>query len=360
MKVKGLASLGTVFIVGCHLMSTKDVSDLHDHELRQSTYWDRFRWQNRPLSERVAAAFPELIEYLRLDNKIQGYPSVPKSYEPPPALKKAVVEAVRNVPREVQELVKTKIAGVYFVEDLGGTAYTEHVYAPDGSPAFGFIVVDKMVFDRPANEWATWRENTAFRSDDSGVSVSMRIADEQHDTPVHAFQFVFLHELAHIVAVDPSLHPRWDLKDITSAPPRDFRFSRHSWTIHSKKYASLFDHDYPMRKEIAFYRGEDRRQPLATALQTYHLLAEITNFPSLYGVTQPAEDFAESFATYVHAVMLGRPYQVTVTKEGSPVFTYRHCWEEKRCQAKRLEIESILGIGGHRKGSGSCGNNKLC
>ena len=69
---------------------------------------------------------------------------------------------------------------------------------------------------------------------------------------------------------------------------------------------------------------------------------EKTNFPSLYAATQPADDFADSFASYVHVVLLRRPWQIAISKKGQVVKTFDACWDQSRCAAKRKLLEQIL------------------
>jgi hypothetical protein len=67
-----------------------------------------------------------------------------------------------------------------------------------------------------------------------------------------------------------------------------------------------------------------------------------TNFPTMYAATNPGDDFAESFANYVHTRLLGRPFEVSVLEDGRERFRYSACWEEPRCARKRAMIEWLL------------------
>jgi hypothetical protein len=67
-----------------------------------------------------------------------------------------------------------------------------------------------------------------------------------------------------------------------------------------------------------------------------------TNFPSLYAATRPGDDFAESFASYVHTVVLKRPWDITIAHDGEVVTHVGACWDEPRCADKRRTMEAIL------------------
>ena len=67
-----------------------------------------------------------------------------------------------------------------------------------------------------------------------------------------------------------------------------------------------------------------------------------TNFPSLYAATSPGDDFAESFASYVHVVLMGRSWQITITRNDKVVELLSACRGEPRCAEKQAILERIL------------------
>ena len=76
---------------------------------------------------------------------------------------------------------------------------------------------------------------------------------------------------------------------------------------------------------------------------TYEIL-ERTNFATLYAVTRPGDDFAEAFASYVHTVLMQRPFAIRIYRGGRLVKAYGPCWTEPRCAEKRKIIENFLGV----------------
>jgi len=69
-----------------------------------------------------------------------------------------------------------------------------------------------------------------------------------------------------------------------------------------------------------------------------------TNLPTLYASERPGDDFAEAFVTYVHTVLLKKPFLVALYKDDAVVMTYKACWEEERCAEKREILERMLGL----------------
>jgi hypothetical protein len=44
----------------------------------------------------------------------------------------------------------------------------------------------------------------------------------------------------------------------------------------------------------------------------------------------------------VHVVLMKRPWQIAISKDGQVVKTFNACWEEPRCAAKRKLLEEIV------------------
>ena len=80
--------------------------------------------------------------------------------------------------------------------------------------------------------------------------------------------------------------------------------------------------------------------------RTFDLLAK-SNFPSLYATTMPEEDFAESFAMYVHTVMMRRPWELTVRRNGTIVAEFGSCFLDGRCPGKKAYFDRFFASVGH-------------
>ena len=319
-----------VLTCGCHRLTRREVDR---HVVRTSAYWGGFA--QKPLIERLRlSAPPEVLDYLAKDNELQGYSERPRVATISPEFDAEIRQAVMELPPRIEELVRDKVAAVIFVNDLGGSAYTEYLTDTDA----GWLAFDVGVLDRPANEWATWREGTPF-SNDPDMRIVATIAPPDQNTRRIGVEMILLHELAHVIGLSRGMHP-------TPKPPRDkkasdFPFFALSWTLADGKFVSLFDKEMPDRAKVHYYTAPGAKLSLQAAPGMYDAL-ETTNLPTLYGATNPLDDFAEAFATYVHTVILKRPWQVQILRDNVPVKTYKACWEESRCRAKRALIEQIL------------------
>ena len=52
--------------------------------------------------------------------------------------------------------------------------------------------------------------------------------------------------------------------------------------------------------------------------------------------------FAEAFASYVHAVLMQRPFEIRITRNGAIEKVYASCWSQPRCADKRRLLEQFL------------------
>jgi hypothetical protein len=136
------------------------------------------------------------------------------------------------------------------------------------------------------------------------------------------------------------VHPPWNVqpKDVDASK---YYFFGLSWTIQDGHYASRFDAAFPKRRDVRFYFGANLDG--ADMLPIYESL-EKTNFPTLYAATRPGDDFAESFASYVHVAMMSRDHEVRLYHRGRLVKTVGPCWGQARCAYKRTALESALGL----------------
>jgi hypothetical protein len=313
------------------------------HVAKRQAFWkDAFA---RPLAERIGPAPRELVEILALDNIAHGYPNQPRTVKPAPDFTDDVRRALEELPASVRRKLEPRLAGIYFIEDIGGTGYTDQINAADGSPAGGFIILDPLVLrSHTANSWATWRDGTPFKPG-TAHRLEETLEDAAQDNRKNAIQYILLHELGHVLAIGGPFHPDWNIapKDVKST--REFPFFELSWTIPAgeSRYATRFDAAFPQRGNIAYYFGPKLAGNEMVA--AYEAL-ERTNFPTLYAATSPGDDFAEAFANYVHTELLKRPFEIRLYDGARLEKRYGPCWSQARCAEKRKILEDLLGTSG--------------
>ena len=103
-------------------------------------------WQSRlqkPLDQRLDRIPEELLEYIRLDNRLNGYPASVTRFEDREAVA-LLRQAFASLPTRVHDLVRSKLAGIFLVDNLGTSGYTESIRDQTGKPVAGILVL--MVF----------------------------------------------------------------------------------------------------------------------------------------------------------------------------------------------------------------------
>jgi hypothetical protein len=311
-----------------------------NHITRKLAFWQGTL--TKPLPERIGPAPAELVEYLALDNFNYGYPNKPQAALLSADFLSDVHNAFVEIPAPVQRLLTQKLAGIYFVEDLGGSGFTEQI-RDASKPVAGYVVLDASVLQsRTANDWATWKENSPFNASPD-FKLNATIEEASQDNRKQAIQYILLHELGHVLAIEAGINPNWntDPKDIITTA--SYPFFNLSWLISKadNRYLTVFDQRFPQRKNVVYYFGA--KLPAKEMIHTYEAL-ERTNFATLYAATNPHDDFAEAFVSYVHTVLMGKPFEVTLSKGGKIEKVYKSCWAEERCAAKRKVLERFLNL----------------
>ncbi len=328
----------------------------------QIGYWGT-DWKDVPLSKRLHPAPGELVEKIRIENEMEGFEERPEPSKPLAEMGYALEALEESLPPPVRRLLEERLVGVFCVRDLGGTGYADVVYDREGDETYGLIVLDGDVLrKRTANDWATWKESSYFRqAAGSGISVEARIEAPQNDSVENAVRFILLHELGHILGMVSRVHASWIDWQAGKPVSLDDPFVALSWRPgRNTVFESRFDDIFPQRKEIRAYGFERSNLPDSEIPDTYENLLRHSDFPSLPAAQSPWEDFAESFATYVHVVLDGRLRETRVTRNGQTILVVPSCWGTDRCAGKQAFMkgwmEDPASLGRPRPRAGSLRN----
>lgn len=308
---------------------------LSEHKARTVSVWAD--WQEKGIMEKIVPAPDLLLDYLRIDNNLNGYNNVPRPDELWKSFADEVSQAIDEFHPEVKRHLNEHVIGIFLVNDLGSTAYTEVLKDFAHHPQ-GFIVLDSQILDRRANEWASWRENTPFRRS-AGLEAGMLIETEDRDLKKNAISYIILHELGHLVGVATRAHADW----WSEGNPADYAFASISWVLRDGSLTSKWDSVFRDRSKVRFY-ADEKSQVQITDDKLPGIYADLakTDFVSLYAATGIYDDFAETYAMYVHVVLQKRPWQLTVLRDGKPVFTMNEPIQQERCESKRKFIAALF------------------
>lgn len=244
------------------------------------------------------------------------------------------------MPASVHKLLRHKLAAVLLVEDLGGSAYTESIFNEHGKPVAGFIVLDVSAMDKRANEWATWKESSPFQPI-PGYELQATIEKGAENTRRQALQYIMLHEFAHVLSIGTPYVPPQGEEIENLQPMLAYKFSRLSWRMDKQSFVSVHDKKFPDRGRIRYYQMLPDSPGLDEAARVYDEL-EKTDFPTLYAASNPHDDFAESFASYVHVKIQKRPWSLKILHKGKVIKDYAPCWGKARCKFKEEAMRKLL------------------
>lgn len=286
----------------------------------------------RPLVKRDEPASQIMLEYINLDNALNGLPPAELGTFPK-VFRVNFANVIKKLPEGMRKILAQRLAGVFAVKNLGSTGYTESVFDKDGKVAAAFIVFDADRIKAQANEWASAKDARVFQAGPYQVKVNL-VADGDKKSKAATVEFIVLHELAHVLSLFTSHVPAWD-----TAPTPEWAklpFLNLSWSSPAYDKQKL---PPPSGTKFSFIKATPET-PNAKMLEVYDWLAT-TDFPTLYAATSPQDDFADSFATWVHLKKLNRPYTIRVFKSGKVVKTYLSCWTTPRCGAKAKIFEIL-------------------
>jgi hypothetical protein len=294
----------------------------------------------KPIEDKVTVGGPEVLDRAHKTNLEYGQDIRPVNAAPDHPLLPKVRALLRNLPPAIHKLASQFVVAIYLLEEDYGTGTTEGVQDNEGRWRNTYITLNLSALTRKANAWASWKENSAFRQE-PGYRVAMTIQPPDGDTLENALHFILVHELGHAIGLGLGAHGFWDEEGLPPAT-RDSPFVAMSWRPDGKGwFASKYAERFPKLVEARFYRFEQAPLKLSEAEPVYRALGQ-TDLPSLYGVTNIYDDFAETFAIYVHTRLLGRPYKVEVFEGDRVRYTYASCLVANTCPDKVKALETIL------------------
>jgi len=332
-----------VFTFTCLLFSQSgfagmDKSIYLKHPIKQLKYWGDFK--SKEMIEKIQKASPEILDYLIKDNINQGWPNRPVAPEISDDFLKDLRSAISEIPSALQNKMNQKLTGIVLVSDLGGSAYNDYVFDDKDHQIAGFIVLDISALNKKANEWATWKENSPFKGN-SDFKIVAEIENDKTNNRKNALLYILLHELGHVFSIGrPEIAP-WGVAEKDLGSLKSFEFSALSWQIQEDKFATHFDGKALNRVGLRYYASDQQKLSISVAPSLYSQLHG-TNLPTLYSATNPFDDFAESFASYIHSVVMKKPWTIRIISKGKKTIEFRLCWDEARCAAKRRLLDKML------------------
>jgi len=328
--------IGVLWAVTFHAADNEILlRELKQHGARSAATWSGFK--GKDIKERILPAPDIVIDYLRKDNAYQGYKERPEKAGIDQGFFSDILRAILETPQSVRNQIHEHVIAVFLVQELAGSAYVELLRDFDDN-RMGFIVLDVGSLNRKANEWASWKENSPFAA--KGMyRIEARIEKKTNDSRMAAIQYIFLHELGHLVGVAKGAHPSW----FVGGNPQKWPFAKLSWLTceDAFKGKSKFDESFTSRSKIRFYLFEKAPLSSKEIYETYNQWIK-TNFVSLYAATNMYDDFAETYAMFVHVALQKRPWAIRIMKGDRMVREITNTILSKRCMSKKIYLDKVF------------------
>jgi hypothetical protein len=261
-----------------------------------------------PLADRIGPAPKIVLEHLEQVDGRDDY----AAYDPTGTERQLTLRYLDLLPAWFDAMLKERLVGIYFVENLLGTAFSELVL-DKADKVHVFIAINPATLRTGLSAWMTAREASCF----SGAAGSSSGADGVFVDCGETYQallYALVHECGHVADYvyhyTPYVEP---IIEELGLGVRGTPFVESIWKEYATPDARA---DFPGRADVTFYGiGGGPKIPLADAAGLYQHLST-SPFPSLYAAQNWAEDFAECFTWYFITDRLGQSYRVGIRSGG--------------------------------------------
>lgn len=317
-----------------------------NHQARKYSFYKKFN--EAPLTNKVFSAPKELLDFVNLDNRKLDLPHRTKKSKDFDKIAKLTQAALDELPPIVKSKFAHKLIGIFLLEGLGSTGFTDMVKDQNGKTQGAFIILDSGVLaQRDANSWASWKENTPFETGD--LKIELKIEEEENNNIKNAIQYILLHELGHVVSINSQIHPPWD-RDEKDINIKEYPYTMLSWKKEQEKLIGQLENTnklYVPYKTLNFYHGKKLSNNQMLVIYT---LLNLTNIPTLYGAMNAADDWAESFVTYIHTVLLKKPFDLKIKTGETVIFKHELCYFNNQCKRKTEYLKNYFNSSSQKTG----------
>ena len=311
------------------------IREIRHHRARAPYIWSDLI--GKEFKDRILPAPDIIIDYLEKANKLQGIRERPKKPKKDPKFLSDIVNAFEELPEAVRQQINSHVVAVFLVEELYGSGLGETLrnFAYN---KLGFIVLDVGALNREGNDWISWRGNSPFVR--KGLyMIEAEIEKKVDDHRKAAIKYLLLHEAGHLIGAANWAHPDWNKR----GHPKKWPFTRLSWIEPERgwKLKSKYDNIFTNRNKLKFYAFQKASLTSENIGETYDQWLK-TDFVSLYASINIYDDFAETYAMYVHVVLQKKLFKIKIVKEGKVVKIFTNPILEKRCENKKKYMDRFF------------------
>ena len=253
------------------------------------------------ITSRIQETPDFIIDYLQKMDGVDNY----MSYNPTEGERAMFKEYLPLIPSTNLGVLQDKLIGIYFVENLLGSALADYVL-DENLELYNILIINPETMKHTMTEWLSYRENSCFADSEESVQVD---CGEDYT----GLLYVLLHETTHFVDYKLYKTPYTEytsMKATRTKIDKQNIFLREIWNEYSspqKKYQRDFT------GLVHFYGlGDGAQLTVEDAEKIYEELLT-TPFNSLYASMSWAEDYAELVTWYHYTQVLHQPYRINLS-----------------------------------------------
>jgi hypothetical protein len=225
-------------------------------------------------------------------------------------------------PQGLKEYCERYVSHVYVVDELGSSAYV--LQQNDSSFT---ILINRDAMESLPNDWFTSREATAINLT-SEYAIDHRIETDSNNRPEFTLETLLIHEVAHCIGITAGqtreFDSGWGSLGQHSLLDGVFQVANVAMEMTEKNQSQFGDFHYYRKTRLGMEEYVKRLRLLRNS-----------PFPTMYSSVNDLEYFADFFYTYVHCIVLKRPLEYAVFKDGNEItrvksgISLQH--QEERC-----------------------------
>lgn len=266
---------------------------------------------NSSLISRVVKKPDAILEFLRQYDSNPNY----TLYIPSDEEMKVIQDALNSLPPLNQKVLKEKLVGFYFVNNLLGSGFTDFILG-DNDELYYFMAFNPTVFRKNMDEWLTFKDSTCFIHNQPEERVEIQI-----NSKLPSFLGILLHESVHAVDyainITPYVEPA--VLSLMKNVKKYTLFIENTWKDYSLPETSNL---YSKREKVTFYKmRQGPLIPITEARDLYENLSK-TDFASLYSSLSWAEDLADLVMYYHLTEKMKNSYKIVIYNKNKKIYSY--------------------------------------
>lgn len=238
-----------------------------------------------------------------------------KHYQLNDEQRKILNNCIEKLPPVYKKVLKRRLIGIYFVENLLGSGWTDWI-VDENNNVYSYIAMNPVQLKYNLSEWISIKENTCFIKDNPDYQIKVDCGTNQP-----GLLYIMLHELSHVIDYAENYTPYVEpnLKDYIKMKVKEKDFTKNIW----KDYRLPIEkYNYKLRDKVTFYGfSKGPKIKISQSEEVYKQLSK-TPFASLYSTKLWADDFAEYITFYHMTQKMGIPFKINIYNKDELIYSY--------------------------------------